>query len=210
MSEPSPIPPVVLVELKNVRDQVWDVFGHWNLFTGLFADQDTVKILAWAFNRGAGGLIHQAVRTEIAVGLGRLLDPAVDRVKKQPRHNLTVERMVSHVETLRPEQADGMRVELAEARNHFEPLRRWRDKYHAHRDHAVAMGLEPIAQVDREAVNTVLAVLGKLMNRVCEALDSPITDYRPAYKGAADQLLAFVRPMYQASRERLRIAEAGL
>ncbi len=210
MSEPSPIPPDVLVELKHVRDQVWDVFGHWNLFTGLFAEHDTVNILAWALNRGAGGLIHQAVRTEIAVGLGRLLDPAVDRVKTEQRHNLTVERMVSHVETRRPEQAGGMRDELAEARMHFEPLRRWRDKYHAHRDHAVAMGLEPIAQIDREAVEPVLTALRKLMDRVCSALDDSTTPYWFAYEGAADQLLAFVRPKYQASREWLRIAEAGL
>ena len=210
MSEPSLIPSDVLVELKHVRDQVWDVFGHWNLFTGLFAEQDTVNALTWAFNRGAGGLIHQAVRTEIAVGLGRLLDPAVERIKKEQRHNLTVERMVNNVETLRPELADGMRVELAEVRNLYKPLRRWRDRYHAHRDHAVAMGLEPIARSDRGAVEPVLDALRKLMDRVCSALDGSTTPYRSAYEGAADQLLAFVGPKYQDSRERLRISEAAL
>lgn len=210
MPDPLPIPADVLLELKHVRDQVWDVFGHWNLFTGLFATQETVNVLAWAFNRGAGGLIHQAVLTEIAVGLGRLLDRAVDWVKKVERHNLTVERMVKHVEELRPEQSSGMRDELAELRNLFSPLQRWRDKYHAHRDHAVAMGLEPIAQIDRDVVDSVLTALRRLLDRICSPLDGSTTPYRSAYEGAPDQLLAFVLPKYQASRERLRVAEAGL
>jgi hypothetical protein len=206
----APIPDDVLHEVKYVRDQVWDVFGQWHLFTGLFASQETVDVLGWAFNRGAGGLIHQAIRTELAVGLGRLLDPAAEKVKKEDRHNLTVERMIVHVEAQGFVEAVGMRDKLAELRQLYKPLQRCRDKYHAHRDHAVAMGLEPIAQVDQETLDSLLSALRQLMDRICLALDRSQTPYASAYDGAAGQMLAFILPKYQASRERLQMAEAGL
>ena len=122
MPDPTPIPAKVLAELNAVQDQVSDLFGHWNFFNGLFADQESVDILKWAFNYGAAGLIYQAVRTEIAVGIGRLLDPAVERVKKVERHNLNVARLVNHITSLRPELVVGMVNDPNEVRNRFEPL----------------------------------------------------------------------------------------
>ena len=200
MPDPTPIPAKILAELNAVQDQVSDLFGHWNFFNGLFADQESVDILKWAFNYGAAGLIYQAVRTEIAVGIGRLLDPAVER--RDTLHNLSVERMVNHVKDQRPEKAVGLEDELKKVDIRFKPLRKWRDKHHAHRDYAVAMGIDPIAQVDKEAVESVLSALGELMNRICSALNHPIMPYQRSHEAAATQLLAFVLPKYQASRKR--------
>lgn len=210
MSDSSSISDDVLWEVKLVRDQIWDVFGQWHLYTGLFATQDTVNALTWAFNRGAAGLIQQAIRTELAVGLGRLLDPAAEKVKKIERHNLTLERMIAHVETHEITKATGMRDKLEELRRLYKPLQTWRDKYHAHRDHAVTTGLESMTQVDREEIGLMLGSLRRLMDQISLVLDSSQTPYTTAYEGAAEQLLAFILPRYQASRERVRLAEAGM
>lgn len=202
-----PIPDNVLKEVRLVRNQVSDVFGQWHLFTDLFSGQETVNMINWAFGRDAGGLIQQAIRTELAVGLGRLLDPAFQTIRGEVCHNLGINRMIHHVEVHRNAKADGMRAGFDELRELYEPLKRWRDKYHAHRDHAMALGPKPIERVDKYILSCLLGKLDRLMNRISSVLENSTLPYASACEGAAGQILAYIRPGYQASRVLLRPGE---
>lgn len=207
MDESIPISNVVLEEVKLVRLQIWDLLGQWHLFNDLFSSQETVNIISWGYGRGAFGLIQQAIRTELAIGVGRLLDPADEKVRGTKCHNLGVDLMICHVENFRVTKSTDMRVDLDHLRRLYVPLKRWRDKHHAHRDRATAIGPETLERVEQERLSSLFIKLGQIMNRISTALEASTTPYESAYEGAAGQILALIRPDYQASRVSLGLDE---
>jgi hypothetical protein len=198
------IPDEVIVEVHHVRDQVWDLFGQWNLYRGLFGTQDSVNAANHTFTGEAAGLIQQAIRTEVASAVGRLLDPAFDTVGGKERANLSLRRLVSHVEKYRPEKCGGLKSRLDQLRKMSKPLLTWRNKHHAHRDRDTTMNLssEKLPSMQLREFEALFSTLEDLTSRVVKVLDESTTDYSVAYENGVSYLVGFVRDQHRASQER--------
>jgi hypothetical protein len=71
----------------------------------------------------------------------------------------------------------------------------------------MALGPKPIERVDKDILSCLLGKLDRLMNRISSVLENSTTPYASACEGAAGQILAYIRPEYQASRVLLRPGE---
>lgn len=141
-----------LIELHIVWQQYRQLFG---------SDAETVALL----NRTAGlffKIVQDEIWDSVLLGISRLTDPPETRGKK----NLTINSLLPLIDdaTLKKELEELCKAALDQskfARDH-------RNKRIAHQDHAYATdrAANPLDGISRERVESMLADLGKIMNRL--------------------------------------------
>jgi hypothetical protein len=177
-----------LIELHIVWQQYRQLFG---------TDEETVALL----NRTAG-LFFKVTQDEIwnsvLLGISRMTDPPESRGKK----NLTINSLPLLINdpTLKQELQDLCRAALDDAAF----AREHRNKRIAHQDHGYAtnQAANPLNGISRERVESMLASIGKVMNR----LNLHFNDGTTFYEDFIDQSGARVLVSKLRKFERLKAA----
>lgn len=192
MSISKPIPESIDREFDYIYNQIAYLFEQCRFYNEMFGNKSTVMLLNRSLAKSASGLIQQAVKTEIAIGIGRLLDPADENMKnasrattgtqesnkgqhstsphepitakkkKEPRENISFQRLIAHLSKhykIGEDVIAGLETRLDALRTAFEPLKKWRDKHHAHRDLLVTTGQQTLGNFDAADLDRMIADL---------------------------------------------------
>lgn len=152
-----------LTEYEVGRKRLWDdlvmLHDQWDQYIDLFGtDPERVKVL----NRHARWFFYTVQRSlvrELMLGLSRLTDPPVQGDKT----NLVLEGLLEDPALVaNPHLAGTLATRISQVRAKAAPVRAHRNKYIAHRDHAVALGR------DEELLPRVTrGLLGELVEEMC-------------------------------------------
>jgi hypothetical protein len=197
MSEIAGFPADVAPDWTGVHSAVRELHLYWGFHADFCGNEGNVAlmqdILPIPF-----ALIRMAFLTSIAMGIGRLLDPAESHVKGKLRANLSLTRLAQIV---RPHASESFNSRLAtllgELRTDAEPIvDRWRDKRFAHADKEMVLdeGPEKLPEVDRDVFENVLEKMRVILAEIhahFNCPDAPMTFHVPV--GLADELMRFIR-----------------
>ena len=180
-----------LIELHMVWQQYRQLFG---------SDAETVALL----NRTAGlffKIVQDEIWDSVLLGISRLTDPPETRGKK----NLTIHSLLPLIEdaALKKELQELCKAALDQAKF----ARAHRNKRIAHQDHAYATdrAANPLDGISRERVESMLAALGKIMNR----LNLHFKDATTFYEDFVDESGARVLVSKLRKFERLKAASGA-
>lgn len=153
-------------ELGETYEALWQeivwLHSKWAEYAALYGTKESrVTLLNRAAPRFAR-LLQDTLWEDVVLHIARLTDPP----KSAGKHNLTVQRLATHL----GDSATRTKVEglVARAIEQAEFCRDWRNRHLAHRDlHlALARGAEPPKAGSRQSVREVLQTLGQILDAV--------------------------------------------
>jgi hypothetical protein len=163
---------------------------HWKEYVELFGtDPERIPLL----NRVAPHffrMIQDGVWELSLLGLTRLTDPAVSKVRKEEKTNLTVQALPELIDD--PTLKENVTKLVAEAVAATKFARSWRDRRIAHRDLELALEqpTTPLADGSRADVKTALKALADVLNEVASHYLGNKTGFEHgAASGGASSLL---------------------
>jgi hypothetical protein len=186
-------------EASKIRDRLYKdvavLADLWRQYQLLFTSADTVAFL----NERAGwffGTVQRALIQEIVLYIARLTDPAGRNLSLS---SLLRDRRVQENPKLRKR----LQRLLNEVAEFAAPLRRHRNKFIAHRDHATAMGLDALPHVGWPEVDVIIQRITAVHRDYSDKLLQVHTDYDGHPFGDAKELLDVLKSA-PSRAERLR------
>jgi hypothetical protein len=184
------MPPEVKTVFDAVCSTVCDIYCYWRFHVELCGNPQDVNlmqdILLVPFH-----LIRRAFLTTVTMGVGRILDPAV----QGPNANLSFDRLLA---ALRPGHATlHARPEpmLADAKRLCIPILTWRNKRFGHADMPIGLGTaaDPLPEIDQRAFEVALASLRRVLEETyCHfnpGAQMPFQDMA----GSAEAMMRYIR-----------------
>jgi hypothetical protein len=157
--------PAQLYSYDAARKRLWDelvlVNDQWQQYLKLFGTSpETVNLLnrhaRWFFATVQRGLVH-----EVILGISRLSDPP----RTGKRTNLVISELLQDPKLQdKAELATVLEQRISEVRRRAEPVRKHRNTYIAHLDHATALGPrgELLPSVPRQLVTELLNEMSEI------------------------------------------------
>jgi hypothetical protein len=188
-----------------VWDHIWGTVAElqrfWKFHVDLYGNEQHVSLLEEIL-LGPLVLIRKAVLSHITMGIGRLLD----RANYGKRANLSFAHLL---ETIRPHATPEFAKRMTDMRDnatsYCQPLLLWRDKRFGHADKNHVLGVERLPEVEQEAIEKALAMLGDFLAEIHAYFNGPGSMHIPELGRDADDLMKYIRRGYEA--ERAEIAE---
>jgi len=194
------MPKEVATEWNAVWREVLNLHGQWTVYIELFGNEGHVTLMQETLP-DVFGLIQTALRHEITMAHGRLLDPP----KSMGKDNMSVARLLETVKPHCPADLNGRLGKMLEhVRTHCAPMLQWRNKRVGHSDRQVALNLEadPLPNIERAEIEAGLEMLGGLVNEIDLYFNDRITPFEFALmRGTPGDLMQFIRDALDA-RER--------
>jgi hypothetical protein len=186
------IPSEIVADYNAIKGALGDLLSTWRMYKELFGNSDYQAIIdehaALPFN-----FIHRALRSDILMAFGRLLDRAELNGDKNLSLSLLVGLLRPHCETTFLTRLDTM---LNTAKEHFKPLRTWRHKVFAHadRDHAAAFGNAKLPNVDEKHIEEGMKMLESILKEVFVYFNGTEIEFRiPILRDGAHELMSLVK-----------------
>ena len=158
---------------EEVHKRIWDELVHlhhtWAQYQALYgSSSERVRLLNQSARSFFAGLQRMMVR-DVLLCISRLTDPPKDR----KRDNLVLLRVLEDPKLQSHAQLEAyLATEIADITVQADPIRRHRNRYIAHLDHATAMGSrdDPLPPVTGEIVSGVISRMGETYHRYCSEL----------------------------------------
>ncbi len=138
--------------------------AKWNLYLDLFGTEKTRDVLSDTAP-GAFELIESALRNDMTMSLGRMMDPATTGGKQ----NLSIERLLAVLKSSCPPALhDSWVHKLQEIRAHAAPFKELRNRMIGHTDlrTALASTADPTMAVARPHVAKARTLIAELLNKI--------------------------------------------
>jgi hypothetical protein len=160
----NPLPEPALSEWNALWRDVVNLHGQWKLYIDLYGNQKHVSLMHDMLP-DVFGLVQTALRHEITMAHGRLLDPP----KSMGKDNISFSRFLQTVESHCPAALnEKLKKMLDEVQDHCSPILHWRNKRVAHNDYKTVFAIdqEKLPDIERAEIEKGLSMLGNLLNEI--------------------------------------------
>jgi hypothetical protein len=196
MSDPfaGKMPAEVAPEFNALRPAVGDLYSTWRMYTELFGNKEYAALINDS-DSAAFLILHRALRGDILMAFGRLLDPPDSKGGKV--RNLSLPHLVRIIQPHCDPAFNGRLEEMLKtAEKQCEPLRKWRDKRfgHADRDHTPPLGSEKLPDIDEKQIEVAVAMLRAILKEIFTHFNGSAAEFPfPVLESCADELMQLVR-----------------
>jgi hypothetical protein len=197
------IPETVLNEWNDLWRKVLQLHGHWKLYIDLYGEEKHLKLMHDTLP-DVFGLLQKALRHEIVMAHGRLLDPPRNR----HQDNMSLSRLVASIRPHCPPafhtQLEGM---LKDAKTHCAKIIKWRDKQAAHNDFKISFGIdeEKLPDIEREEIEKGLRMLADLLNEIDLHFNDRTTPFEHVLMdGTGGDLMSYIQRALDADAENFK------
>ena len=189
------MPKGVAEEWQSIWAELVDLHSFWAFHRDLCGNSQH-QILMEDILPGPLLLIRRACLTSIVMGVGRLFD------KSKP--TLSLSRLLATIKQQCPNNLalqQNLKTMFNEAEICYWPMKAWRHQRFGHRNKAVALGMQPLPNVDEQSFDKVLSQLRKLLEAIHTHFNNPDTSMDfPIRRGDADDLMKYIRRGYEAEQ----------
>ncbi len=188
------MPETVAVEWNAIWPAVCDLHAMWELYAGLYGNKGHARMMNDTLP-GVFALIHRALRNEILMGVGRLLDPAESRIKEEVFPNLSLARLLVIVRPHCPPDVNSrLGKMLKDAKTHCEQLLVWRHKRVGHADREAVFKIKKLPNVEQKDIEKALKMLYDLLKEIHTHFNGQETVFHfPRRVGDADALMSLIK-----------------
>jgi hypothetical protein len=198
------MPADVVPEWNAIWREVLNLHGQWKLYIGLYGNPKHVGLMQETVP-DVFGLIQTALRHEITMAHGRLLDPASPRVKGNMAPNMSLARLIETVKAhCPPDFQDRLAKMLEQVKTHCAPMLQWRNKRVGHSDLQTALSVDEVKlpDIEREEIERGLEMLGQLVNEIDLHFNDRTTTFEyPLMRGTGDDLMQLLQRALDADAE---------
>jgi hypothetical protein len=164
------MPQAISAEWEAIRDAACHLHDVWTLYKDLFGNEEYRRLVKRARLEGPFTLIWFALRTEILMGFGRLLDPCESGPLNNPHRNVSLERLLESVSPYcSPNAHDKLRKAFGVLRDYCSPLDKlWRNKRAAHADldHHPRLGRRRLPGVPARRLRKAVRLVKELLRKI--------------------------------------------
>jgi hypothetical protein len=175
------------VARKRLWDELVNLHHAWDQFLKLYAhSEDRVKVLNASARSFFAGLQRLLIR-DVILSISRLTDPP----RSLGKANLVLWSILDDQRLVdRPQLKEQLECEIREVRDMAGPVRKHRNTYIAHLDHATAVGtsVDPLPGVTRGLVDQLIARMEAAYHTYRSQLDETDVSFELSALGDVDQL----------------------
>jgi len=180
-------------DFEETRKRLWDELVHlhhvWSQYLVLYGhSRERVQLLNQTARSFFASLQRLMIR-EVLLCISRLTDP----LKSRDRDNLVLLRLLEDPELqAHQELRASLQAEIAAIRVHAMPIRKHRNRYIAHLDHATAIGADddPLPPLPREIMDKAIERMGAAYHRYAREVYQTDVSFEVAALGDAESLTA--------------------
>lgn len=192
------------------EDQWQEVAGlhiKWATYLDLFDQRKNIDLFS-ATAPGFFRVVEEALRMDMIMSVGRLLDPP----QSVGRANLSLSRLVTE---LNPHCDEGflalLRAEVEAVRTHCNQFKEWRNRRISHNDLNTALKSQPLPAIQRSYVEEALRRIENLLNRIALHFRESETRFTmPIIRGPAKDLIFWLERGHQfEDQDRRRMQRGG-
>jgi len=186
------MPEDVAHEFAAIRSALCELHCVWRLYSELYGNPQYGELMDEA-DLGAFWLIHKALRHELLMGIGRLLDPA----ENGRFSNLSIEHLLNIIDPHCPAAFNTtLRKTFDLAKAHCAPLLEWRNKRvgHADREICLRIGTKKLPDVEKKCIESGLAMLLDCLKEVHTHFKGKDAEFHfPLRVGDAERLMSLIQ-----------------
>jgi hypothetical protein len=202
------MPPTIAAEWEAVRDAAGHLHAVWTLYKDLFGNKGYRRLVEKAELEGPFTLIWFALRTEILMGFGRLLDPYESGPRNNPHKNVSLDRLLRSVSRhCKTNAHDKLRKAFEEFRDYCEPLDKlWRNKRAAHMDleHYPRLGRKKLPGIPASRLRKAVRLLRELLCKIhFHCSDRQFPFHFPTRVGDAQALMCLLDQGVEAGKQKI-------
>lgn len=183
---------------------------QWDEYINLFGQKHRVEILNDAA-KGFFRMIQTVLCDEVTLSVARLTDPAVTKVNKENKYNLTIQILPDLMD---PSEKAEMGRLVKDAIDAAKFCRDWRNRRLAHRDLPLSLQREDAAPLPPATVDKIEASLKSLAEVIrfigFKRFDSDIRFDRLIRRSGAEHLLYVLKDGLKKDRERRDKMKSGI